>query len=278
MVQRKALIWGAKFHQLLGDVTKAAAYNATAKQIEPALEAHWTDNSTYGPIYQELMGQRPLDSAIHLAINYGNTGDGFIGPSTEKAQASVASYMKAMGGSYFQVNVADDKAGIPGLLTGRYPNDHYQGSNPWILCTQAVGRFYYESATELITAGTVQVTPRNELFFTQILDHARKFPKHQLESTDVVAKLSTILKAGTTLRYSEHSSLFKSLMNLMVGRGDGQLLRVKHHIKSNQLHMPEQLSGTDGSSVSAVDLTWSYGTAIAAMASRSGATQALERL
>ena len=43
---------------------------------------------------------------------------------------------------------------------------------------------------------------------------------------------------------------------------------MKHHIKDDDFHMPEQLSGAVGASVSAVDLTWSYGTAISALTSR----------
>jgi glucoamylase len=276
MCQRKSLLWGAKFATLIGESSAAAAYTATAKSMEASIEAHWNPNSTWGGIYMELAGQREMDSAIHLGVLYGNTGDGFISPSTEKAQSSVSNYIKSMTGSYsFAVNKLDDDAGVPGVLTGRYPQDHYQGSNPWILTTQALGRFYYENAKELAAAGVVNVTSLNQPFFQQVLEHARKFPAHALAEQPHVAKLASVLQAGTVLTHQQQPMLFTALMRVLVGRGDGQMLRVKHHIKGNNFHMPEQLAGADGSSVSAVDLTWSYGTAIAALTSRGDAMQAM---
>lgn len=281
MCQRKGLVWGAKFATLIGETGAALAYAATAKTMEASIEAHWNPNSSWGAIYMEMAGQREMDSAIYLGILYGNTGDGFISPSSDKAQSSMAAYIASMTdkGKYsFAVNDLDDAAGIPGVLTGRYPQDHYQGSNPWILCSQAVGRFYYENAKELAATRVVNVTTINQQFYEQLLQHAQKFPDYAMAPSAHVTQLTSVLKAGNVLAHADDPQLFRSMMRLLVGRGDGQLLRVKHHIKGNNFHMPEQLSGADGSSVSAIDLTWSYGTAIAALTSRREAMEVIAGL
>jgi glucoamylase len=282
MCQRKGLLWGAKFATLLGKSADATAYTATAKTMESSIESHWEPNSKYGAIYAELKETREMDSAIHLGILYGLSGDGFIAPSTDKAQSSVANYLKSMtSDSYsFAINKIDDAAGIPGVLTGRYPQDHYQGSNPWILTTQAVGRFYYLNAQELVEARAVNVTALNHGFFQQVIAHAKQFKTFtsHFAAEGHVAKLEAVLQPGTILAHDMQPELFTSLMRLLVSRGDGQLLRVKHHIKALDFHMPEQLAGSDGSSVSAVDLTWSYGTAIAALTDRKAAMEAILRL
>jgi len=279
MCQRKGLVWGARFADLIGESAAASAWRATAKAMESSIEAHWNAHSTWGAIYMELAGQREMDSAVHLGVLYGNTGDGFVAPSSDKVQSSAAAYVRSMTGSYsFAVNKLDDDAGIPGVLTGRYPQDHYQGSNPWILTTQALGRLYYENVKELAQARRVVVTALNRDFFQQTLAHANKFPRHTLASARHVATLGDRLGNGTVLEHAKEPELFVALMKMLLSQGDGQLIRVKHHIEDNNFHMPEQLSGSEGASVSAVDLTWSYATAIAALTSRKSALTELLQL
>ena len=38
---------------------------------------------------------------------------------------------------------ADDDAGVPGCLFGRYPGDVYAGGNPWPLLTAAAAEVFY---------------------------------------------------------------------------------------------------------------------------------------
>lgn len=83
-----------------------------------------------------------------LGSLYGETADGFFSPTSAKVVATAEALEEALQGVY-AINEQDDKAGIPGYLVGRYPNDTYSGyatgglGNPWILCTHAMAELHY---------------------------------------------------------------------------------------------------------------------------------------
>lgn len=284
--QRKALLWAAQLATVLGDSASAAKYQSTAKGMEPTLEAHW--NAQTG-IIMELEGTRPLDSAVHLGLLYGNTFDGFLSLSDPRSQSSVSALLQAFSNGYYHINDVDDAAGVPGLLVGRYPQDTYMNGCPWILTTNALAEVYYWNAFELQASGHVNMSHTNRLFFQQALDLADRreaflyapFPPKAAESA-ARDKLRALVSGQeskgqgqgqgqgqeATLSQAEQPELFAALIHSLVSSGDGFLLRVKEHIKNNGLHMQEQIGRDDGSVVSAVDLTWSYGTALAAMQTR----------
>lgn len=271
--QRKSLIWASKLATALGDSDSAAAYLATAKSMETTLMNHW--NAQTG-IIMELAGTRPLDSAVHLGLLYGNTEDGFLAPSDPKAQSSVAVLIDAFSNGYYKINDIDDAAGVPGLLVGRYPQDTYYNGCPWILATNALGEIYYRNALELAQAGRLNITATNRRFFEQTLGFSKKFSGTHRVSPAMLSKLQAVVEGlDEQLSIAQQPDLFVALLQLLVSQGDGMLLRVKEHIKSNGLHMQEQIGRDDGSVVSAVDLTWSYGTAIAASQARATALLAI---
>ena len=45
--------------------------------------------------------------------------------------------------AFFQFAQADDDAGVPGCLFGRYPGDVYAGGNPWPLLTAAAAEVLF---------------------------------------------------------------------------------------------------------------------------------------
>ena len=44
------------------------------------------------------------------------------------------------------INIADNKAGIPGILYGRYEGDSYAGGNPWQLLAAIHAKLFYQGA------------------------------------------------------------------------------------------------------------------------------------
>merc|ERR1712216_983568 len=49
-------------------------------------------------------------------------------------------------GNEWEINQIDNKNGVPGILYGRYPGDHYAGGNPWQLLTAVLAECFYKGA------------------------------------------------------------------------------------------------------------------------------------
>ena len=268
-VMRRALYLGAQIATALGDTSSASSYASTAKSIEDNINSnHWDANKG---LIMEIPNQRPLDSAVHLGVLYGNNGDGFYSPSSERVQSSVAVLMNTFSSSNypdFSINKKDDELGLPGLLVGRYPNDVYNGGNtsqpssgnPWILCSSSLAEIFYTAAKEHIEAGIpLQISDVNIEFFKLSLKHSQ----HVLNSTTVV-ELERKLIPGQDL----DNSLFQNMMRALMATGDGILTRVAHHVKPYNFHLNEQINKDSGLAQGAHDLTWSYGTVIGAIKAR----------
>ena len=137
-----------------------------------------------------------------------------------------------------------------------------------------MGEVYYRNA-ELITQQGANVTTLSRRFFEQTLEHALRTNHHPngLASTLVLQKYITVAEGGLQVINDASDRLLMS--QLLIGQGDGCLLRVKHHISGLGLHMAEQINRDTGGSVSAVDLIWSYGTALAAVTARAKAAAAM---
>jgi hypothetical protein len=110
---RHACILGAKLASYFNDSDFAAALNATARSIEQNINSmHWSDAKGY---VMEIPNQRELDSAVHLAFLYGDSGDGFLTPGSSRAQSSVGKFMAAFSPSAyptFSINAKDDAAKV----------------------------------------------------------------------------------------------------------------------------------------------------------------------
>jgi len=143
-------------------------------------------------------------------------------------------------------NVADTKAGTPGILYGRYKGDGYAGGNPWILLSAALGQLLYRGAAEV--RATNSVSPEAYQIWKNVLDLGESFDAGEMAAA-------------------------------MAGAGDGVMLRIRKHVEGEGFHLAEQLEKNTGKPMSAKDLTWSYATVLKAMHSRSKYyTDAVERL
>lgn len=284
---RRAMLLGAQIATTFGDDTLAATYTATAQQIVASINSlHW--DPSLG-IIQEVPATRPLDSAVHLGILYSHMGDGYLDPSSQEAQSSIAVLVDSFANyTDFSINAKDDALGLPGLLVGRYLNDNYNGGNtsqpgggnPWILCTAALGEFFYTAAELHVTKGAIAFTEYNRRFF-EIAVEMSSFGRHAIGYevagyTD--AKLLSAIVPGSVVTAKGNADTFKALMHALTLTGDGIMLRLHHHIEPLGLHCPEELNKDTGESQGAQDLTWSYGTIFGAVVARDKAMAGIRSL
>jgi glucoamylase len=240
---RAAMHIGAKFASTMGDSASSSKYSAAAQKLDDAVQSHWNGNFVYET------DQRQKDAAVFEGFNHGDLGDGVFGP-TSKEVAGTVSTLAELFCNNFAVNGADTKAGVPGVLIGRYDGDHYAGGNPWHLLTASLAQILYRGATQSLNA-------------------------HLNNSTSLDAAGVDAWKE--VLGISQDVEL-SGLAQSMAGAGDGVLTRLKKHVSgdNNNLHMAEQLDRNTGVPMSAKDLTWSYANVLSAVHSRQQFVDLLE--
>lgn len=156
MVQRKALIEGAKLARELNEAPTAAFYEKQARLIEERLNQHIDKDKA---IIQASLAPHPgpqktkeLDSAVMLAVLLGYTDDNPFLPDNSYVKNTAAA-LKEQFKMLYPIN--DKHTGA--LLFGRYPGDTYDGyrndgfGNPWFILTATMAEYYYKLAAMLPT-------------------------------------------------------------------------------------------------------------------------------
>ena len=238
--QRAALTKGAAFAKEQGDQTRSDTYAAAAKAVEATLAAHYD-----GTFVSETQA-RQKDAAVICAFNDGYLGDDTFKPSGPEVAGTVKTLNELFCDS-FAINQADTKAGVPGILYGRYEGDNYAGGNPWILLTSALAEVLYNGAAEIVASDGASMT-----------DEARGLWADVLGWSDL----------------TEQDSF--GFAEAVAGAGDGVLQRLRTHVESNGFHLTEQIDSNTGDCMAAKDLTWSYATTLKAMDARSKYYDAVE--
>ena len=128
---------------------------------------------------------------------------------------------------------------------GRYPEDSYQGGNPWYLNTLAAAEQLYDALYTWNKEGSITVTSTSLAFFQDF---------------------DSSVTAGT---YTSSSSTYTTLYNAVKTYADGYVNVVATYAQSNG-SLSEQFSRSDGDPLSAYDLTWSYAAFLTCAARRAG--------
>jgi glucoamylase len=131
------------------------------------------------------------------------------------------------------------------VAVGRYPEDSYQGGNPWYLNTLAAAEQLYDALYIWNKQGSITVTATSLAFFKD---------------------LSSSITAGT---YASSTSTYTTLYNAVKTYADGYVNVVATYAQSNG-SLSEQFSKSNGTPLSAYDLTWSYAAFLTAAARRAG--------
>ena len=118
------------------------------------------------------------------------------------------------------------------VAVGRYPEDSYQGGNPWYINTASAAELLYDALYQWNRLGSLTVTSTNLAFFKDF---------------------SSSVTPGT---YASSSATFTSLTNAIRVCADGYMSIIEKYTPSGGA-LAEQFSRSDGTPLSAVDLTWS---------------------
>ncbi|KAI9839170.1 MAG: hypothetical protein M1819_003163 [Sarea resinae] len=129
------------------------------------------------------------------------------------------------------------------IAVGRYPEDVYQGGNPWYLNTLAAAEQLYDALYQWDKAGSITVDSISLPFFQDF---------------------SSSVALGT---YASGSSTYTSLTSAIKSYADGYVAIVQKYTPTGG-GLAEQFSKSDGTPLSAGDLTWSYASFLTAVARR----------
>lgn len=149
VVQRRALLDGARLARTLGDGGAADWYLAQAKLLEAEIRRHaqggflLTTLDRNGGLGSKTSG---LDASTILAVMQGAAADPVFALGAPEVQETVRRLEAA-----FQKLYPIHRDGHPGTLIGRYPEDVYDGGGPggngegnaWVLLTAAFAEWNY---------------------------------------------------------------------------------------------------------------------------------------
>jgi glucoamylase len=264
MVQRKALVEGAKLAGRLNDGGAAAWYKRQAAALENAIRNHWDPSKGILAVTLNRDGgldykSSGLDSSVVLAVLHTHTpGDNFFAPTDDMVLATAARLTSSFEQIYAINKTKQDPAGRPlGTATGRYPEDRYggqagaPGGNPWVLCTTGMAELYYRAANGWERAGRIQVTDRTKGFLVQL--NPSRFGS---------------LQPGQVL--TRNDPAFPGVLAELRAAGDRQLQRVQYHAFPDG-SLSEQMNRDTGFMQSAGDLTWNYASVLTTLAQRNPA-------
>jgi len=163
-------------------------------------------------------------------------------PCSDRALSNLMAYVDAFRRVYYINGEIGKKEPV---ATGRYPEDIYQGGNPWYLTTLAVAEQLYDALNVWKAQSSLQITPTSLPFF---------------QSFSPSAKLGT---------YNADSSTYATLTSAIRAYADGFIAIVAKYTPSDG-SLAEQYSRFNGSPMSALDLTWSYASVLTTFGARSG--------
>ncbi|KAN0087496.1 carbohydrate-binding module family 20 protein [Tylopilus felleus] len=252
-VQHRALRQGATLATTLGQTSSASQYTTQADKVLCFLQArysYWTPSPGFMTA-NTGGGRSGIDSNTILAsihtfdVNAG-CDDTTFQPCSDKALSNLKTYVDSFRYIY---NINFGITANAAVATGRYPEDVYQGGNPWYLTTFAVAEQLYDALIVWNNQGSLTVTSTSLGFFQQF---------------------NTSLTTGT---YTSSSSTFTSLTTAIKNFADGFIAIGAQYTPSSGA-LSEQYSRSNGSPLSAIDLTWSYASALTVFEARAGRTSA----
>ncbi|KZT19533.1 carbohydrate-binding module family 20 protein [Neolentinus lepideus HHB14362 ss-1] len=245
-VQHRALREGAMFATRIGQTSVVSSYTTQADNLLCFLQAKSYWNPTSGYITANTGGGRSgkdantLLASIHTFDLSAGCDATTFQPCSDKALSNLKVYVDSFRSVY---SINNGIASNAAIATGRYPEDTYQNGNPWYLTTFAVAEQLYDALNSWEAQGSLNVTSISLPFFQQF---------------------SSSIAVGT---YSSTSSTYSTLISAVQSFADG-FVAINAKYTPSDGSLAEQYSKSDGSPVSAVDLTWSYASALTAFEAR----------
>ncbi|PSS07158.1 carbohydrate-binding module family 20 protein [Amorphotheca resinae ATCC 22711] len=244
--QHRALVEGSALASLLG---KSCTYcDSQAPQVLCFLQSFWSPSQGYILAnINENNGRTGKDANTLLgSIQTFDPDAGCDATTFQPCSDRALANHKVVTDSFRSIYALN--SGIPegtAVAVGRYPEDSYQGGNPWYLNTLAAAEQLYDALYTWDKLGYITVTSTSLAFFNDF---------------------DTSITVGT---YASSSSTYTTLYNAVKTYADGYMSIVATYAQSNG-SLSEQFSRSDGSPLSAYDLTWSYAAFLTAAARRAG--------
>ncbi|KAJ3483035.1 hypothetical protein NLI96_g6578 [Meripilus lineatus] len=165
-VQHRALREGSALASAIGQAN--SNYDTQAANILCFLQSYWNPSGNF--VTANTGGGRSGRDANTVLTSI-HTFDPAAGcdavtfqPCSDKALANLKVYVDAFRSIYVVNNGIATNAAV---ATGRYPEDSYQGGNPWYLATFAVAEQLYDALIVWNTQGSLNVTAISQPFFAQ---------------------------------------------------------------------------------------------------------------
>ena len=229
-VQHRALVEG---NTLAGQIGQTCPGCSVAPQVLCFLQSYWNGQFLLANI-NENNGRTGKDANTLLGIIHtfdpaAACDDSTFQPCSDKALANHKVVTDSFR-SIYEINsgIAEGTA----VAVGRYPEDSYQGGNPWYINTAAAAELLYDALYQWQHQGSLTVTSTSIAFF-------RDF--------------SSSVTTGT---YTSSSSTYSTLVTAIRTYADGYMSLIETFTPSGGA-LAEQYSRSNGAPLSAVDLTWS---------------------
>lgn len=247
-VQHRALRQGSSLAAAIGQSSGVSGYNTQADNILCFLQSYW--NPSPGFMTANTGGGRSGRDAntVLTSIHVFDAEAGCDGVTFQPCSDVALSNLKVYVDSFREIyginsGIRADQA----VATGRYPEDVYQGGNPWYLASFAVAEQLYDALIVWGSEGSLTVTDVSFPFFQQF---------------------DTNITPGT---YSSSTPTYSKLTTAIKNFADGFVAMAAKYTPSGG-GLAEQYTRSDGTPTSAVDLTWSYASALTAFNARAGKT------
>ena len=229
-VQHRALVEG---NALAGQIGQTCVGCSPAPQVLCFLQSYWSGQYILANI-NENNGRTAKDAnsllgSIHTFDPTAACDDSTFQPCSDKVLAN----HKVVTDSFRSIYTIN--SGIPegtAVAVGRYPEDSYQGGNPWYINTLAAAELLYDALYQWQKLGSLTVTSTSLAFFKDF-------------SSSVAAET-----------YASSSTMYSTLTTAIRKYADGYMSIVETYTPSNGA-LAEQYSRSNGAPLSAGDLTWS---------------------
>ncbi|GJE98974.1 glycoside hydrolase family 15 protein [Phanerochaete sordida] len=245
-VQHRALREGAALANKIGQTSVVSGYTSQASNLLCFLQSYWNPSGAY--ITANTGGGRSgkdsntVLASIHTFDPAAGCDANTFQPCSDKALSNLKVYVDSFRSIY---GVNSGIASNAAVAVGRYPEDVYYNGNPWYLSTFAVAEQLYDALVVWKAQGSLTVTSTSLPFFKQF---------------------SSSVAAGT---YASSTATFTTLTTAIKTFADGFVaINAKYTPAAGGLS--EQFDKNTGAPTSAVDLTWSYASALTAFAARTG--------
>ena len=256
LMQRRALLEGAKLARRLGDVGAAAWYVWQAHLIEPQLNDHWDQQlGIYKSTIRRLSGidyKQGMDASVVLGLIVAARSDDPFMSITDPKLASTVNVIISTFQKLYPIN-QKDLIEAPGI--GRYPEDRYDGyetsrqGNPWFLITAGFAQYCFELSKAYYYRGTIDVNAFNLPLITKVMNLDGKYGVPQIPKKD--------FKASIVIDRAQDEEQFFRVIHGLENLGDMFLKRIYLHAHTDG-SLSEQFSRYTGRMQGAENLTWSY--------------------